>query len=342
MLKKYTLPLFFILLLPNFALADSYVCNGKFPHPINDYCWSCVFPLKIAGFDLPFISGQEDKQEQVDRVCTCGQGADLILGLTTSFWEPTTLVDVVRKPFCLAGLGGIDMGDIVDAPKHGRQKTDGGVSKDSFYHVHWYINPILSWVGLAVDNSCVDQMGFDLAYLTELDPLWNDEEMAAILSPDIFLFANPVAQLACAADCVTASAGFPLNKMYWCAGCQGSIMPLTGTVNNHIGMVDSTSLMLQKFAHKAHRELMIWGASGKDGACYKYPKYLMDKTDYKYTMVFPKPQKKIAGKCCQPFGRTTALWGSMKEIPYKGEDAVYQVFRKRDCCVGASVLNMVK
>ena len=65
------------------------------------------------------------------------------------------------------------------------------------------------------------------------------------------------------------------------------------------------------------------------------PQPVMMKTNYKYTMLYPIPQtKKIAGKCCQPFGRSTALWGSGREFPFTGEDFVYQIFRKRDCCAG--------
>jgi conjugal transfer pilus assembly protein TraU len=324
------------------SISDSKVCNGKFANPITDYCWSCVFPIKIAGADLGLIGGQEDKDSNTDAICTCGDGADTLIGTSTSFWEPTTMVDVVRKPFCLAGLGGIDLGDVIDAPPAGFNKIDGGaITKEAFYQVHWYVNPVLHWLQIIVDSSCIDNLPFDLSYLTEVDPLWNDEEMTTILNPDVFLYANPAAQLACAADCVVASAGFPNPATYWCAGCQGSMFPLTGKVKNHTGLVDSSSLLLQKFTHKAHRELMIWGASGKAGMCYKYPKYLMDRTDYKYSMLFPVPQEKINGKCCQPFGRTTVLWGSGKSFPFYGEDAVYQIFRKRDCCVGATVTNMV-
>lgn len=45
--------------------------------------------------------------------------------------------------------------------------------------------------------------------------------------------------------------------------------------------------------------------------------------------------KKIAGKCCQPLGRSTTLWGAGREFPFEGEDFAYQVFRKRNCCQGA-------
>lgn len=328
------------------AFADSKECNGKFANPITDYCWSSVFPIKIAGADLNFIKNQEDKpNDHQDAVCSCGSGgtgSTPMIGVTTSFWEPISMVDVVRKPFCLAGLGGVDLGNVMDAPPAGFAKIDGGaVGKEAFYQVHYYINPILYWLGSIVDNSCVDNMPFDIAYMTEVDPLWNDEEMTTILNPDAFLYANPAAQLACAGDCITTSLGFPNPATYWCAGCQGSVFPLTGKIKVHKGMVESTSIELQKFLSKAHRELMIWGSSGKTGMCYKYPKYLIDRTDYKYSMLFPVPEGKIGGRCSQPLGRTTALWGAGKEFPFYGEDAVYQIFRKRDCCVGRNITNLV-
>lgn len=335
-----------------YASASITTCEGKFPNPISDYCWSCVFPIKIAGAKVPGLlpgssaSSQEDNGTTPGAFCTCGSGLDLTLGMTTSFWEPITLVDVVRKPFCLAGLGGIDMGEVIDAPAAGFSGVDTGGLTSAFYQVHWYVNPVMYWLSVVVDHSCLEVAPFDIAYLTELDPLWNDDELTTILNPDVYAFANPLAQAACAVDCVTASTGFPNRITYWCAGCQGSMFPVTGKVKNHKGMVDSTSLLLQKFAHKAHRELLIWSGtrrgSGDAGLCYRYPKYLMDKSDYKYSMLFPVAQDKKNGRCCQPFGRTTALWGAGKAFPYKGEDAVYQLFRKRDCCVGQNITGLAQ
>jgi len=55
-------------------------------------------------------------------------------------------------------------------------------------------------------------------------------------------------------------------------------------------------------------------------------------------MLYPVPQtRKIAGRCCQPFGRSTILWGAGREIPQIGEDFAYLIFRKRNCCEGASL-----
>jgi conjugal transfer pilus assembly protein TraU len=118
-----------------------------------------VFPIKIAGISVDLIGGQEDKPSNTDAICTCGDGLDPLVGISTSFWEPSVMVDVVRKPFCLSGLGGIDLGDVMDAPPAGFSGNDGGaVTNEAFYQLHWYQNPILFWLEVVVDNSCIDNL----------------------------------------------------------------------------------------------------------------------------------------------------------------------------------------
>ena len=176
---------------------------------------------------------------------------------------------------------------------------------------------------------------FDLAYLTEVDPLWNDDELTLILNPDAVLFANPVAVAACAADCVAASLGFGIKEMFWCAGCQGGIYPLNGQVPYHMGGVRTAALLAQRLTAKMHRELLAWGWHGTPGLCGPYFEPVMDKTAYKTQLTYPVPNTgKEGGKCCQPFGRTTVTWGAGKEYPVRGEDFAFMLFRKRNCCVG--------
>ena len=101
----------------------------------------------------------------------------------------------------------------------------------------------------------------------------------------------------------------------------------------HIGGVQASTLITQRMTAKMHRELLVWGASGNRGQCGYYPQPVMDKRNYKMTMLHPIPQtEKIDGKCCQPYGRTTAIWGAGREFPYQGEDFAYLIFRKRNCC----------
>jgi conjugal transfer pilus assembly protein TraU len=199
--------------------------------------------------------------------------------------------------------------------------------------VHWYVNPILTYLEVLLDFPCLEQGSLDLAYLTEVDPLWADDELTAILNPEAVLFANPAAKAACAADCVAATAGFPIPNLFWCAGCQGSIYPMNGHVTTHIGAVQASTLLVQRMAAKMHRQFLTWSGAGQAGMCGYYMQPIMDKTQYKMQMVYPIPNtQKEDGRCCQPFGRTTAIWGAGKEFPVEGEDFAYQIFRKRNCC----------
>jgi conjugal transfer pilus assembly protein TraU len=311
-------------------------CNGKFMNPVTDVCWSCIFPIKIGSSTL-MGKDQEDNGTSGDGnpVCYCNNGGVPKVGVKVSFWEPARVVEVVRAPYCFPSLGGIKLDVGIDAPAHGRAWKKGN-TRSSFYHVHWYINPLLFWLEVLVDNGCLEQNVFDLAYFTEVDPLWSDSELTFILNPDAALFTNLLAQGACAADCVAASAGFPMNDLFWCAGCQGSMYPLDGWVGTHVGGVQASTLLVQRMTNKMHREGLIWAASGSDGLCGYYVQPLMDKRNYKMQMLYPvRATDKWNGKCCHPYGRTTTIWQSGKEFPYKGEDFSYQIFRKRDCCQGA-------
>jgi len=100
-------------------------------------------------------------------------------------------------------------------------------------------------------------------------------------------------------------------------------------------MVNTSALLTQRLMNKLHRQGMIKAGAGSDGKCGMYTQLMMDKRNYKYQLLHPVPQtEKINGKCCQPFGRSTVLMEMGKEYPYNGEDASWQIFRKRDCCDG--------
>lgn len=319
------------------AEIPSPTCKGKFPNPITDICWSCVFPIRVGGVAI-FTSGQEDNLKNSSGLCTCSNPPKV--GVTFDFWEPARIFEATRTPHCYVSLGGIKLDTGISAPSYGGKANDGTKAKLSFYQAHWYINPIFFWLKVLRDNSCLEQGVFDIAYATEYDPLWDNDLLSFFLSPDSALFANIIAQAACAADCVLATTGFPSNTLFWCAGCQGPMYPLTGYVASTVGGIQASSLLMQRMTNKLHREGLMWAGSGKDGLCTFYPQLIMDKTNYKSQLTFPVPStQKITGRCCQPYGRTTAVWGAGKEFPYQGEDFAYQIFRKRSCCSGSSSWN---
>ncbi len=332
-----------LLCLPNAAhSADAntdsgQACTGNFPNFVSDVCWSCMFPLRVAGGSMVKIN-QEDVSfdESSNPVCGCTNPPSI--GVPVSFWEPVRMLEIVKKPMCFPTLGGVSMPNPVGAPR-GLRKSDDTDSM-AFYNAHWYKSPLMVIFQVLLDyQSCLEDGSLDLGYMTELDPLWSDPDLATILNPDVYLFNNPIAQAACAADCVAATTGFPLSEMYWCAGCQGSMYPLTGHVSGAVGGVPSSALLMQRMSAKLHRELLVWGSYGQQGMCTPYPVPLMDKRAYKFQMISPvSVVKDTNGRCCQPFGRTHQMWGLGKEIPFGQQDFTYLIFRKRNCCFDLGVL----
>lgn len=309
-------------------------CVGKFANPVTDICWSCLFPISLGGKQIMSFN-QEDTENPGNFICVCKE--PIRIGIKTGFWEPVRRVDVTRTPYCFVSLGGVKLDPGIRAPE-GEIRLQQDNTRQSNYQVHWYTDPILYWLEVLFDNPCLEKGAFDVAYITEVDPLWNDDELTMLLNPETFLFGNPIAQAACAGDCVMAQFGFGSNTLFWCAGCNGSIYPLNGHVQAHVSHVQASSLLVQRMTAKLHREGLMWASSGEEGLCGVYLEPVMDKTKYKYHMLYPIPQtKKINNRCCQPFGRSTAIWGAGRSYPYEGEDFAYMVFRKKNCCLGVGI-----
>lgn len=303
-------------------------CKGRFVNPVTDICWSCVFPITIGGIKVS-PSG-EDTSNPHDLLCTCGSQVPRV-GIPISFWEPVRLIDVTRTKFCLVNMGGISIGG---SSIKGHGTVDSGTSggrKRSFYQVHYYIYPVIYWLELLTDFVCLEKSKFDVAYITEFDPMWNDDETAFVLNPEAAVFGNPVAQAACAADSVAATSGFPLDAMFWCAGCQGSMYPFVGTVADHISGIQASLLLTSRMLAKLHREGLAKGTTGKAAMCKPYSAFTIIKSQYKQQMLYPSATTGKGG--CSPLGRTEIVWGSGKEKPYSGEDFGYLIWRKRQCCM---------
>jgi conjugal transfer pilus assembly protein TraU len=310
------------------------ICQGEFANPITDICWSCMFPMNLGGTSLLTME-QEDTENPGGFLCTCSNPPRI--GIKSSFWEPARRVDVTRTPYCFVSLGGVSIDPGVRAPE-GEVRLQQDNTRQSSWQSHWYVDPLMYYLEVVLDNPCLETGSFDVAYMTEIDPTWNDDELTMLLNPETFLFGNPVAQAACAGDCVLSTTGFGSNQLFWCAGCNGSIYPFNGHVQAHVSLVQASSLVAQRMTAKLHREFLMWGTAGDDAMCGYYPQPVMDKTQYKYQMLYPIAQtQKINGKCCQPFGRSTAVWGAGRSYPYKGEDFSYEVFRKRNCCLGVGL-----
>ena len=303
-------------------------CTGRFVNPITDICWSCLFPITIGGFRVSPEGEDTDNTKNI--VCMCGRPIPRV-GIPISFWEPAKMIDVTRTPYCFVNLGGFKLmnrgikghGDVAN----GRQSR----MRESFYHTHVYDYFPLFWLEIIVDFLCMDKGGINIPYISEIDPYWNDDEDAFIFNAEAVLFANPIAQSACAADCAKATNGFPFDFMFWCGGCQGSMYPFVGSVSYHVGGVQASLLITQRTIARLHRLSALPGTAGDKALCGHYYAPIIPKTQYKTQMLYPVPSTQ--SKQCYPLGRSEVLWASGKEFPYEGEDFGYLIWRKRTCCL---------
>ncbi|WP_436659794.1 TraU family protein [Acinetobacter sp. P1(2025)] len=353
------------------------VCTGEFVNPVDGMCWSCVMPIGISSV---FFKGNQDGTKDLtgwkQYVCTC----DLYIGVPISFYEPARLIDVTTKPYCMVGLGGISFGDTgsFEGDSFGFVGEEQENELKHVYQAHYYINPIMYILGQVMDNSkCFEQSGFDVAYMTEVDPSWLEPEYANMLSPDGFLYSSLPAVVACTGDCIAATKSFGFAEMHWCVGCNGLMYPMTGVIQDTSSTIDASGVIMLRLLNKLHRQGINLSYYGNNGLCGGYRQLLMNKRQYKYSMLFPVSQTKSVVKamqtalsgtagatgdtgttsegggigetvkdaidfvstndktkkqCCQPFGRSTFIWGSGRYYPIKGEDMSFQIYRKRDCC----------
>ncbi|PVO40562.1 conjugal transfer pilus assembly protein TraU, partial [Salmonella enterica] len=168
----------------------------------------------------------------------------------------------------------------------------------------------------------------DIAYLSEIDPMWNDSTLSMLINPEAALFGNLIAQAACAADAVASSAGLPLAPLFWCAGSQGSLYPMTGYTSGEFSPLESSLLVGERMAFKMHREGLVWNSIGANNAvCNQYPSPIIPKDRWRYQMVNMFPESTN----CHPFGATTQTWGVKHNTPNSKKNFGYLFWRKRNC-----------
>lgn len=305
------------------------LCKGHFVNPITDIDWNGLFPLTIGNADI--ASGDApDTSNPSNPVCLCPMPIGYRIGLAIGYWEPFAMADITRKPYCLVNMGGIDLhigkgGDLGGEQYHNEEGSG------AFYWVHWYKYPLIYWLNIITSLACLEKTDFDIAYLTELDPTWNDDALALVLNPDAILFGNPVAQLSCAADAAKTAAGSsPINALFWCMGSQGSTYPLTGNVSMVTSRVQAATLLAERMDFKMHREALVWDSAGQNApaVCRQYPTPIMPKNRYRYEMV----NVETDADHVYPFGHTVIPWQEGKDQVGQGGNFGFLIWRKRNCC----------
>lgn len=301
--------------------------DGRWVNPITDVCWKCLFPMTLGNIKL--ASGpQPDTINPSSPIQICPVGILYRIGLAIGFWEPVAMTDVTREPGVMVNMGGfkINLGKVGAG---GTGQSDRSVA-GGFWHVHWYKYPLIFWLNIITSVGCMQTGDMDIGYLSEIDPTWSDDTLSMILTPESALFGNLIAQGACAADAIASSVGRPLAPLFWCAGAQGSIYPITGTTNDEFSPLDASVLVSERMAFKLHREGLVMNSIGVNTAvCHQYPSPIIPKDRWRYQMVNMFPE----ANACHAFGTSSQLWGTRRNTPTSKKNYGYLLWRKRNCVV---------
>lgn len=322
MIKK---TLFFLLFYVSSTFAAP--CVGHFINPFTDICWDCLFPITLGSNEV--IHGQyPDTKNPESMFCSCAN-SPLPIGMSLGFWEPYSLVDITRKPYCMVNLG-IEL----DIKKYGLggAQAPSSTGNGAFYYAHWYKYPIIYWLQLITSTACAQIDEFDVAFLSELDPTWNDSTLSFILSPESALFTDPLVRGSCALDATTTLGGFQtgMDSLFWCQGSHGSSYPLSGHVSFQTSPLQAAALLTERMNFKLHRLEIVWDSVGLDGPalCVEHPMPIMPKSRYRYQLVNTIPN----ARACYPFGTSVATWETGHMLPSEGDNFGFMVWKKRNCC----------
>jgi conjugal transfer pilus assembly protein TraU len=304
-------------------------CENSFINPITDINWNGIFPVKIGGVELIGTDIDTPPDNISSPICLCGSPVPKI-GISASFWEPARLVETVKDPYCFTTIG-----TQLANPKQGflaggRSSHSQDEAPSTFQQAHWYIFPVWAVLDLFLDMPCLETGGFDIAYMTEIDPLWNSDLSSFILNPEALLFGNPAAQLACVADSVASNAKYPLDPLFWCMGSWGGAYPLTGHINSE-NYIQANAGLGARMIYKLGRESLLWDTGSN--VCGPVPTPIWIKSHYRMHIIKP-----VRGSKVHPIGRSGLIWSSGKNPPFgsrsnAADNFLWMIFRKQSCCI---------
>lgn len=309
---------------------DAGLLTGKL---ITDICWDCIFPIRIAGATMGGGGSSDVPPGASDEMfCNCEDGWGMPdPGVAFSMWMPSRVVELVRTPGCSMALGGVEL-PLTDQRQLGmRGDGEGDDSSLGFYHYHTYAFPIIYMLEMFTEDRCFSDgyLDFDIMYMSELDPTWNNEEIAFFTHPEAAAIANPAAVGACAVDAAAAAVDYPLDELFWCAGSWGTLYPFSGYTWGDYSVAHQTAHLASKALASQHRRGLAWRTKGEDAMCEAVIDPVFPKTQYRLGMFYPLAQTDYA----PVIGESTFSWGEHRQIPGTGEDALYVLYNWKDCCM---------
>ncbi|PAF50649.1 TraU family protein [Helicobacter sp. 13S00477-4] len=277
-------------------------------------------------------------------ICMCdttGDASELPVGLKASLVEPILGFSSSNETMNFMGLNVKIGGDALGKEGVSRSGTNTTVETTGFRQSNFFIFPMMALINFILpDAVCFDRSNTEISasYISETDPTYQSDILAlatAEMNPlGRAFFKSPLADLACLADCVAATAGHPINSLYWCDGCRGN-MGAGNTGYTKIGdpIENSEMIALRQLSvmHETMKLLKTSNASFSflnrelpDSMCGDKIFPLLIKDQYYIQLAYGKAKR---------FGALRLHYDFQSEV--KDKDAFFfWIWRKRDYCMG--------
>jgi conjugal transfer pilus assembly protein TraU len=260
-------------------------------------------------------------------ICICPRPPPIFYeeGEIYEYWDPSLFIDTVSMAnySAFTGSGGEENTGGIDDILGGKNKSSDAVSiadESTFFQAHAFIFSLMDEMDLCKNNDTG-------AWWTEYDSMWQNDELAAVITPEVALYANKAMQLLCMTDAGAVNVGFPLDVMPWCIGSSGSTYPVSGHVDND-NIIQASNTVASRLIFKLNRLFMLCDPAPVCG-CEYTPVWI--KSHYKMHTARP------ALRATYPIGKAAKFYDSGLNPPYQGEkgsndEFLWVVFRKVLCC----------
>ncbi|MCP4156557.1 MAG: hypothetical protein GY757_53075 [bacterium] len=303
------------------------ICDGEFINPAEDIQWDCMYPIKVAGISVTNSNYPDPPDCISQKTCTCKYGKFERRGTPYVWWKVRRLFEIVKDPYCFPSLGGISISseNMDSGVLGGTHEEIANQEETSFFaQAHFMHYDIMDMLGQEVDNMCWEDSETDVTWMTEFDPMWNDDELNFILNPEVKMVATVPLTLACIADAVAANTWMPIPLLHWCLGSWGSTFSLTGHVNND-EQISGAAAAAARMIFKMGREAGIQDVNIYH--CWPITTLVAIKWHYRFQIVRPLSSSK-----CFQIGASSMVWGIGQNAPSQNMDNfVFMLFQKQ-CC----------
>jgi conjugal transfer pilus assembly protein TraU len=298
-----------------------------------------MFPLKFGGVEVNSFDNLEDTPSEMSTIC----GPCLtppfnipVFGIQTSYWQPIAILEVTSIPHCMPTWGtSMDAGNLAGSNSLGDRPAENDKSLYS-YQTHYMFYPPFAAMDLGSSTCARTPTTWDMPYMSEYDPRWQDDVSAAVYFFEVMLVSHPLTQLSCGIDAIAANLGFPLDLLWWCMGSWGSMYPVSGNIVNVTAPQAAIGLAVRTIKNMSrptdthpipYMELTV-GPHMSRGYCTPIPMIDIRKSLYSFVPIYPTMYENRI-----PIGRTGAVWEYGIDAPVTN-DGVYAfvVYRKVECC----------